>query len=182
MNYYFTSDLHFGHSKDFLWGPRGFKNSQEHDEMLIYNWNNLITPDDTVFILGDLMLENNEAGIKKLKRLMGQKIIILGNHDTPARIHLYRQEGYSTYHAYQIKLNKWNWFLCHYPTVTTNYDDKDKPLRTRIHALSGHTHSRELFDPITGSYNVALDAHHMMPVSITQIQQDIIKRFRKDLS
>ena len=59
---YFTSDLHFGHNREFIWGPRGFKSSWEHDETIVKNWNSLITEEDDVYILGDLMLGDNAAG------------------------------------------------------------------------------------------------------------------------
>ena len=29
--YYFTSDLHIGHDKEFIWGSRGFSSLEEHD-------------------------------------------------------------------------------------------------------------------------------------------------------
>lgn len=29
---FLTSDLHFGHQREFLYGPRGFNTIQEHDE------------------------------------------------------------------------------------------------------------------------------------------------------
>ena len=32
---YFTSDTHFGHDREFIYGPRGFKNL--HDSMVTHN-------------------------------------------------------------------------------------------------------------------------------------------------
>ena len=52
---YFTSDCHFSHDKEFLWGPRGFKNQWEMNEKIIENWNAIIQPDDDVYILGDIV-------------------------------------------------------------------------------------------------------------------------------
>ena len=46
-----------------------------------------------------------------------------------------------------------------------------KALKQRTLALSGHTHSKELFEPC-GSYNVAIDAHECHPVSLDQIIDD----------
>ena len=43
---YFTSDCHFSHDKEFLWGPRGFKNQWEMNEKIIENWYNIFHPDD----------------------------------------------------------------------------------------------------------------------------------------
>ena len=53
-NIYFTSDLHFGHNRDFIFGPRGFTNVQDHDETIIKTWNALVQPDDNVYILGTM--------------------------------------------------------------------------------------------------------------------------------
>lgn len=34
---WFTSDLHFGHNKSFLYEPRGFNSIEEHDATIIKN-------------------------------------------------------------------------------------------------------------------------------------------------
>ena len=74
--FWFTSDLHFGHNKEFLYKPRGFENIVDHDETIIKNWNELVAPNDTIFILGDLMLNDNNYGMNCLKQLNGYKHII----------------------------------------------------------------------------------------------------------
>ena len=43
---WFTSDMHFGHQKSFLWEPRGFNSSEEHDKQIIKNWNSVVGNDD----------------------------------------------------------------------------------------------------------------------------------------
>ncbi len=73
---WFTSDLHFGHNKEFLYKPRGFNSIEEHDETIINNFNSVVSNDDEVFILGDLMLVNNDNGIECLKKLNGKKYIL----------------------------------------------------------------------------------------------------------
>ena len=45
---FLTSDTHFGHDREFLWGPRGFRSSIEHDEAVIANWNSVVGEDDDV--------------------------------------------------------------------------------------------------------------------------------------
>ena len=91
-NIYFTSDLHFGHNRDFIFGPRGFTNVQDHDETIIKNWNALVQPNDTVYILGDIMLNDNVKGVRNFNRLNGTKFIILGNHDTKERKEIYKTQ------------------------------------------------------------------------------------------
>ena len=39
---YFTSDLHIGHDKDFIWKARGFNSIEEHDTQILKNWNSII--------------------------------------------------------------------------------------------------------------------------------------------
>ena len=65
---WFTSDIHFGHQKEFLWGPRGFESSLEHDEAIIRNWNSVVDYDDDIYVLGDLMLGDNDYDIKCINR------------------------------------------------------------------------------------------------------------------
>ena len=69
-NIWCSSDLHFGHDRQFMYGPRGFSSIEEHDATIIENWNKIVKPNDTVYLLGDLMLNDNENGIKKLNQLI----------------------------------------------------------------------------------------------------------------
>ena len=90
-NIWLTSDTHLGHNKDFIWSSRGFKNVYEMNEAIIERWNSVVCQDDIVYHLGDVMLGNNEEGLKLLKSLKGKIYIAYGNNDTEARIKLYNQ-------------------------------------------------------------------------------------------
>lgn len=78
------ADLHFGqenivkftHNEKKL---RPFDTLAEHDEALVSNWNNVVKPQDKVYVLGDVVFKNKNASI--LGRLNGKKILIKGNHD-----------------------------------------------------------------------------------------------------
>ena len=180
---YFTSDWHFGHSKEFLWGPRGFQSSQENDETIIRNHNAIVTNEDDVYILGDLMLEDNDSGIEKVKQMNGKLHIILGNHDTNTRIELYKQlpNVVEVCYATLIKYGKAHFYLSHYPTICSNFDD-NKPWHQSIINLFGHTHQQWNFyfdnDPtlINGNpymYHVGVDSHGCKPVLIDDIIEEI---------
>ena len=69
---WFTSDLHLGHDREFMYGPRGFSSIFQHDEELLARWNSVVAPEDTVYILGDLILNSNEHGMKFLNWLNGE--------------------------------------------------------------------------------------------------------------
>ena len=86
---FITSDTHFGHDREFLYGPRGFSNIDDHDKAVIQNWNSVVQPDDTVYHLGDVMLNDNDHGMECLRQLNGTIIIVPGNHDTDTRLALY---------------------------------------------------------------------------------------------
>lgn len=146
---------------------------------IVKGFNDIITWKDDLYILGDIMLGNNEDGIKLFNQLPGKIHLVWGNHDTDIRKELIEKchnvveiIGY----AGMLKYDKYNFYLSHYPTATSNYDD-DKKFSQRIFCLSGHTHSKDLFDEKCGSYNVALDAHNCKPVSIEQIIKDLKDKY-----
>ena len=185
---WFTSDTHFGHIKNFLWAPRGFNSIEEHDEAIIKNWNEVVEPDDIVYHLGDVMLNDNDHGMKCISRLNGHIHLILGNHDTNGRVSLYEQclNIDEIVFAKEIKIGKNYFFLCHYPVITANYDD-DKPWAKHLINLYGHTHQQNKFYCIDKGnyyegkvaqynpymYNVGLDAHNNRPVELQEILNDI---------
>src|SRR5438270_8517599 len=80
---FFTSDTHFQHKniKRFCPNTRLGKDINEHDDILIRNWNAVVRPEDRIYHLGDLCFGNNVVTEKILSRLMGQIHFIYGNHD-----------------------------------------------------------------------------------------------------
>lgn len=178
---YFTSDLHIGHDKDFIWRPRGFSSIKEHDTEIIKRWNSIVDVDDTVYILGDLCMGGNEEEWDRVyKNLKGIKVVIGGNHDTNNKLKRYQYEYGMTYFglAYLYKYNKKKMFyLSHYPTLVGNFEEK-----RFFYNLSGHTHSPNKFEFGQYSiYNVAMDAHNCTPVSIEQIIKDIEEYKEKNI-
>ena len=177
-----TSDSHFGHSKHFLYEPRGFKNIEEHDEAIIQNWNSLVKPDDIVYHLGDVMLNDDEHGLKCLKRLNGHIHLIRGNHCTNARLLKYAEcwnvESVGDW-ATVIKSGKQSIYLSHYPTITSNYD-VDKPLKARVINVCGHSHTKDPFaDWDKGLiFHCELDTNNCKPWNL----EDILKAIRKRLN
>ena len=163
---FLTSDTHFGHDREFLWGPRGFTNSQEHDEAVIKNWNETVGPDDIVYHLGDLMLGDNAHGIECVKRLNGHIKLIRGNHDTDARWKLYgtlpnvELIGW----ADVIKYKKYNFYLSHHPTLTSNLE-KAPHLRMHLINLYGHTHQMgKFYQDMPYMFHVGLDSNDNRPI------------------
>ena len=173
---FLTSDTHFGHDREFLWGPRGFDCSLEHDETIIRNWNLTVEPEDTVYVLGDLMLGNNDYGCECVKRLKGHIKLIRGNHDTDKRwneVYADLPNVERVGWADVIHYRKYHFYLSHFPTNTANIEAES--LHQCTLNLFGHTHSKEQFrEDYPMYYNVALDANDNTPVLL----DDIIDRMK----
>ena len=79
MERWYTSDLHFGHRKAIQFRP--FDSVEEMDEALVALWNEVVAPDDEVWILGDLAMYPHDESLTMAARLHGHKILVPGNHD-----------------------------------------------------------------------------------------------------
>jgi calcineurin-like phosphoesterase family protein len=161
-----TSDTHFGHDREFLWGPRGFMSHVDHDKEVIRRWNEIVQPDDVVYHLGDVMLGDNAYGIGCLEQLSGQIKIIPGNHDTASRLSLYKLlpniEVLGL--AEMIKYKKYNFYLSHHPTMTSNLE-KAPYLRMHLINLYGHTHQQKPFyQDIPFMFHVGMDSNNCTPI------------------
>lgn len=184
-----TSDLHMCHKKEFLWGPRGFTSTEEMCEAIVERWNSVVKDEDWIYNLGDIALSDVDAAIPYLQRLRGNQIWILGNHDTLGKIDkiLPRcpniqllgtpRDSYATV----IKSGKWSFYLSHYPTLTSNFDEKH--LNQHIISLHGHTHQQINFlqsnNPFL--YHVGLDSHNCCPVNLEQVKEEIREKYLTSL-
>lgn len=85
MKTWITSDLHFGHKNIMSFCPvtrARFKNDVDYmNEEMVREWNALIAPEDTTYILGDIAFCNVQTATGFLRRMNGRKVLIKGNHD-----------------------------------------------------------------------------------------------------
>ena len=174
---FLTSDTHFCHDKPFLYEPRGFSSVEEMNEAIVERWNEVVRPDDIVFLLGDVFLNDNEKGLQYLKSLNGQICIVYGNHDTQRRQELFHfisgapiiTLGY----AHCFKYHDLSIYLSHYPTITSNYDEKY--FSQHMINFHGHTHQQtnwlQLDNPFM--YHVGMDSHNCTPIHIKDAITDV---------
>lgn len=175
-NIWLTSDFHFGHDREFVWKARGYSSVEEMNEIQIEKFNSLVQSDDTVYILGDLMLGNNDEGIKCLKRLNGNKYFIRGNHDTDVRVNLYMDEQNANIgflgDATTLKYRKYYFYMSHYPTMTGNLQRES--LHQMTLNLYGHTHqTTNFYQDMPFMYHVGVDSHDGYPVLLDDIIQQM---------
>lgn len=87
MSKFYTSDLHFGHKKVIDYCDRPFRTADGQldtltmDESLIRWYNEIVGPDDNVYIIGDVAMGDKSRIPNLIRRLNGRKHLILGNHD-----------------------------------------------------------------------------------------------------
>jgi calcineurin-like phosphoesterase family protein len=78
---WFTADTHFGHANIIPYCQRPFASVQEMDEQMVARWNALVSPDDTVYHLGDFTLKGWNGFAAYVQKLNGQLCILPGSHD-----------------------------------------------------------------------------------------------------
>ena len=174
MSVFLTSDLHFGHDKQFIFSPRGFATIEEHDEAIIRNWNTVVMPEDDVYVCGDLMLGDNEHGKSCLERLNGKLHICRGNHDTATRMEIYENlpNVVELKDVIRFRYEKIHFYCSHYPTLTANLE-KESIYQCEVN-LFGHTHQKDnFFYELPFCYHVGVDSHNCTPVLLDNIINDI---------
>lgn len=80
------------HNREFIYKPRGFDSVDEMNDTIIANHNNVVKPEDDVYLLGDLLLggpDNLEKGLEMIRSLNGRLHLVRGNHDTDKRWEAY---------------------------------------------------------------------------------------------
>ena len=139
MNTWITSDLHFGHKNIMSFCPQSrarFRNDLAYmNEQMVKEWNDLIEPEDTVYILGDVAFMSGSDAAKMVMRLNGVKILVRGNHDRKTLMDVNFRNAFAEVHEYlDINYNGTKVVMFHYPIA-----EWDQMHRGSVH-LHGHLH------------------------------------------
>ena len=180
-----TSDWHFNHDREFIWGARGFQSVEEMNKAIIERHNALVAPGDEVYVLGDLCLGGGDPEIMKknmafIEGMNGNIHIILGNHDTPARIEMYRfcKNVVEVVYATMIHYNGYHFFLSHYPCMTGNLEKES--LKQCTINLFGHTHQQKnFFEDRPYIYHVGMDSHVCCPITLDSAIEDMKNKVKE---
>lgn len=144
------------------------------NQAIVERWNSVVQPEDIVYILGDIMLNNNDEGIRLFNSLNGYKRIILGNHDTATRQALYKEceKVESVELAAMLKYRGYHFFMTHYPCLTGNLEKES--LKQCTLNLYGHTHQQtNFFHDLPYVYHVGVDSHNCTPVDIDTVLKEM---------
>lgn len=192
---WFTSDHHFWHKNIIRLSKRPFASLHEMHEHLIQEWNQRVKPQETVYVLGDFSFANKNMTEPIISRLVGKKIIVLGNHDRHAQKML--DMGFQEVHEnHFIEIgNKQKVYLSHFPfhpmigyqktnegkvrttypydKVDTRYMHKRMVDDGEAWLLHGHVHNA--WTQNGRQINVGVDVWDFKPVSHEKILQLIEK-------
>lgn len=173
MNYWFTSDQHYGHKNilNFQKDNR-FYTDLDHMRESFIEWNNQnVSNKDIVYNLGDFSFYPFEETLAILKRLKGKQILILGNHDKgiESRISDFIGDGkfYEISQKGYLRLNKQKFILDHFPLRSW------ESMRGGSIHLHGHCHGT--MPPLGKSVDIGVDSkfitgkHENRPYHIDEI-------------
>ena len=133
--YYYIADTHFGHRNVITYDGRPFASVEEMNETIISRWNERVTAEDTVFVLGDLSLCSNGAAKNIFNRLLGKLVLIRGNHDNDSLCRAVSERFDRICDYLEIDDSGTRVIMCHYPILFHRCDSS-----TDIH-LYGHVHN-----------------------------------------
>ncbi len=166
---FLIADLHFGHSNiiNFLRADgsklRDFDTIEEHDEVLIHNWNSVVSNRDKVYVLGDVSMSRKHLG--KVGWLNGDKVLYKGNHDT-AKLSEYVNAGFRDVRAFGVMDNL---VLSHIPIHPMEMGR----FRGNVH---GHLHDKVVMNGPTPDHRyrcVSAEQTNMTPISFDVVRHEM---------
>lgn len=168
-NIWFTSDTHFDHANVIKYCNRPFAHKDEMNEAMIENWNSVVKPGDTIYHLGDFSFGKEPSVI--FRRLNGNKIFIMGNHDRQKTSQLPWQ---SVHTYFELKLNGRFIVMCHYAFRAWN--------KSHHGALNFFGHSHGTMPMNSQQIDVGVDCWNYTPVNLDQIEERIktLPAFRQE--
>ncbi len=163
---FYTADLHF-HYKPFLPG-RPFASVEEMDEAMIRLWNETVTDEDTVYVVGDVGYNGGYVPGDALGRLQGRMHLIRGNHDTGFENAPKLFDYFETVTDFnEIDDGETHILLCHYPIL----------YRKRGYMIHGHLHQTrgpeyDILRQMPRMLNAGVDVNFYRPVTLAQLVEN----------
>lgn len=186
VNRFVISDTHFGHTNSWEkfkladGSPlRPFTSTEEMDETMIERWNAKVKQTDTVYHLGDVVI--NQKSLHLVSRLNGRKILVRGNHDI-FKDKQYVEVGFEQIHGIRVFVDKF--ILSHIPL---HPDCVSERFRVNVH---GHLHANQIMREVNGQFCtydepdprylcVSVENTNYEPLHFDEVQAKIQKRWEE---
>lgn len=164
--FWVISDTHFFHNNIVKYAGR----PENHQELMIANWQRLVQPNDLVLHLGDIAFGKADDFPSIADQLPGRKYIIKGNHDKRKR-KWYRRCGFTVLEGLVASYeNDWTIHFSHYPMP--------RLVRTPKHLnVHGHIHENLMKD--RRMINVSVEQIDYSPVWIETLLSDRIAELER---
>ena len=163
---YFIADTHFGDGNIIRYENRPFASVQEMDTAMIAKWNQVITDEDTVYVIGDFSAYHDEEKDRELlNRLNGKKILIIGNHDMHRNSEEWRALGFMECSPWPI-IYQGFFLLSHEPL----YINSNMPYAN----IYGHVHGNASYkDASPQSVCVSVERIDYQPITLDEVMRRI---------
>lgn len=162
---WFTSDQHYGHNNILKYCNRPFSTVWEMDSELMRRHNEVVSPKDTVYIIGDFTLDNHDFAVSIMETLNGNLVFLPGSHDGrwfDRNLGDGRIRCVDPIHILE-KVTSVPIVLCHYAMRVWS----------RSHYGSWHLfgHSHGNLEPHGLSFDIGVDSHNFYPWSLDEISE-----------
>ena len=133
---WFCSDLHLGHSNMYKFTNydgtkcRPWDNYEEAEEYMLQEFNKVLKPNDTLYVLGDVASKTDRASYFFNALVPCRRILLMGNHDNKIGFKFLSKYFNEIRGAYNLE----NYIMTHIPVSSGS---KGRFKRN----LHGHTHS-----------------------------------------
>ena len=159
MKTWLTADWHLGETRFELMG-RPFQNEMEMIETLRKNHNELVKPEDTVIVVGDVCYQKAFDLLVFVHGFNGKTTLVRGNHDrviSDKEFLQYFEKVIPEGEGIEIDVEGIPCYITHYPT---------EGVKDRFN-LVGHIHSAWKYQ--LNSMNIGVDVNHFLPVDLDRI-------------
>lgn len=154
------------HTNVIKFDKRPFQTVEEMNETLIQNWNNVVSSNDNVYILGDFCWKTaqNPQYVELIESLRGHKHLIKGNHDPEKWTTTYSKRFASISDYKELTCDKMHLILSHYPILCFKADYNDN-----CWMLHGHVHVTQENDFVQQWTNQLIHREHLTGQNLGQI-------------
>lgn len=158
---YVTADQHFWHKEIIEHCKRPHSSVEKMHQDMIERWNDKVSEDDEVYVIGDFMWCSGDRDYRRMSELLaalrGTKHLILGNHDEMKPRTLVNA-GFTSVHT-SLKLEQDRIWLVHDPCVYCMLPDGAVLLHGHIHTLYQVSENERCV-------NVGVDVWGYMPIPL----------------
>jgi len=160
------SDTHWRHKNINVFSQRctpAYPSPKAVDDLMVYNWMNLVKPHHTILHLGDLGFFKQGDDTQFLKDLPGNKLFVRGNHDKGLSPEWLADHGFIEIASPYTVFDGVEVIFSHYP----------QPLRKGQANVHGHQHNNPRANTMS-HIDLSVELWHYAPVSCRHAVEKVV--------